>query len=114
METPKLEAATYRLPPQDTGGLEVHLDADGTHVRFSGDWDLSSAPRLREELDGVNAAAHVIFDFSEMAYIDSSTIRVLVEFKKRSSALHGTTAIYYGSNEKARRTMSISGVGALL
>ncbi len=86
---------------------------DGTHVTLVGDWDLSVAPRLRETLDAINAASHVIFDFSEMTYLDSSTMRVLVEFKKRSNSQLGTTAVFYGSNDRARRLMSISGVGAL-
>ena len=109
-----MEAATNHFPLEGSGELRVAADCDGVHVRLSGDWDLSSAPRLREELDAVNAAGHVIFDLSELSYIDSSTLRALVEFKKRSSAQKGTTAVYYGDNEKARRMMSISGVTALL
>ncbi len=106
-----MEAGTSRLV--DGGELLVSRSGDETRIGLRGDWDLSSAPRLREELDGVNAASPVIFDFSETTYLDSSTMRVLVEFKRRSSLQNGTTAVYYGDNEGARRIMSISGVGTL-
>ncbi len=107
-----MEAGTSRA--SDAVELLVLPSDEEIRIGLRGGWDLSSAPRLREELDGVNAASHVVFDFSETTYLDSSTIRVLVEFKRRSSSQKGTTAIYYGDNERARRIFSISGVGTLL
>jgi len=94
--------------------VSIQLGNDGTYVRLVGDWDLSVAPRLRETLDSINARLHVIFDLSETTYLDSSTLRVLAEFKRRSVGLAGSTAVYYGTNDRARRLMSVSGAGAFL
>jgi anti-anti-sigma factor len=85
-----------------------------TSVLLAGEWDLCEAPRLREALDAVNASQHVVFDLAGITYVDSSTLRVFVEFKQRSKSLGGTTALYYGGNERARRLMSLSGIGTLL
>lgn len=95
------------------GEVSVVGDARETRVSLRGDWDLSGAPRLREELDCVDAAHHVVFDLSHMTYLDSSAMRVLVEFKLRSNSQNGSTAIFYGDNERARRLLSIGGVGTL-
>ncbi len=87
---------------------------DGTtSVLLAGEWDLCEAPQLREALDGINAAQHVLFDLAGVTHLDSSTLRVFAEFKQRSKSLGGSTAIYYGGNERARNLMSVAGVATL-
>jgi anti-anti-sigma factor len=94
--------------------LIVERQEGTTCVMLFGDWDLCEAPRLREVLDGVNASEHVVFDLAAVTYVDSSTLRVFVEFKARSKNLGGSTAVHYGGNDGARRLMTVSGVGMLL
>ena len=94
--------------------LLVESQEGATSVVLAGDWDLCEAPRLREALDCVNASEHVVFDLTGISYLDSSALRVFVEFKRRSKSLGGSTAVYYGGNDRARRLMNISGVGTLL
>lgn len=94
--------------------LTIERRNGATSVLLAGEWDLCQASRLREALDGVNAAGHVLFDLTGVTYVDSSTLRVFVEFKQRSKNLGGTTALYYGGNDRARKLMSLSGVGTLL
>ena len=94
--------------------LTVESREGATSVQLCGDWDLCEAPRLREALDAINAAQHVVFDLKEITYVDSSTLRVFVEFKQRSKTLGGSTAVFYGGNDRARRLMSLSGVGTML
>lgn len=53
-------------------------------------------------------------DATSVSYVDSSTLRVFVEFKVRSKSVGGSTAVYYGGNDRARRLMGLSGVGTLL
>ena len=93
--------------------VSIEERGDGTSVLLAGEWDLSVAPQLRETLDGVNASKHVVFDLTGVSYVDSSTLRVFVEFKQRSKHLGGTTALFYGGNDRARKLMSLSGVGTL-
>lgn len=97
-----------------TPSVVVELEDGATSVLLAGEWDLCEAPRLREALDNVNAAAHVVFDLTGVTYVDSSTLRVFVEFKKRSKLLGGSTAVYYGGNDRARTLLSLSGVGIFL
>ena len=109
-----MEAGTERFTFSEMSDLLVAPSDGCMRVRFLGDWDLSTAPQLREALDSIDASGHVVFDFSELRYLDSSAMRVLIEFKKRSNSQLGSTAVYYGDNEKARRFMSISGVDTVL
>ncbi len=94
--------------------LTIERQDGATSVLLAGEWDLCEAPQLREALDGINASFHVVFDLTGVTYLDSSTLRVFAEFKQRSKQLGGSTAIYYGDNERARKLMGISGVGSLL
>ena len=94
--------------------LTIERQDGTTSVLLSGEWDLCEAPQLREALDGVNASQHVVFDLTGISYLDSSTLRVFAEFKQRSKSLGGSTAIYYGGNERARKLMSIVGIAAAL
>lgn len=108
-----MEAETDSRLSGAVGEVRVAADAGETRVSLRGDFDLSGAPRLREELDCVDAAKHVVFDLSGTTYLDSSAMRVLVEFKLRSNSQHGSTAIFYGENERARRLLSIGGIEPL-
>jgi anti-anti-sigma factor len=94
--------------------LTIERQDGETSVLLVGEWDLCEAPQLREALDGINAAQHVLFDFAGVTCLDSSTLRVFAEFKQRSKSLGGSTAVYYGANEQARKLMSLSGVATLL
>jgi anti-anti-sigma factor len=94
--------------------LTIEHQDGATSVLLVGGWDLCEAPQLREALDGINASQHVLFDLAGVTYLDSSTLRVFAEFKQRSKGLGGSTAIYYGGNELARKLMTLSGIGTLL
>lgn len=105
---------TYDSTLDASQASELIIDeTDQLRIVLEGDWDLCEAPRLREALDTVDARRKVIFDLSTTSYLDSSALRVLVEFKKRSLEMGGLTAIYYGENARAERVLSISGVGSL-
>ena len=85
--------------------LTIERQDGTTSVLLAGEWDLCEAPQLREALDGINAAEHVIFDLTGVTYLDSSTLRVFAEFKHRSKSLGGSTSMHYGNNELARRLL---------
>ena len=99
---------------QSGPSLTIERQEGATSVLLAGEWDLCEAPQLREALDGINAAQHVLFDFTGITYLDSSTLRVFAEFKQRSKCLGGSTAIYYGGNDRARTLMGLSGVARIL
>jgi anti-sigma B factor antagonist len=69
----------------DRFSLRVEEHEDGPVVRVSGELDLATAPRLEEclrDLDGQT----VTLDFSELTFIASSGLRVLLRRHKRHGA----------------------------
>ena len=94
--------------------LTIERQDGATSVLLAGEWDLCEAPQLREALDSINAAQHVLFDLTGITSLDSSTLRVFAEFKHRSMSLGGSTAVFYGGNDRARNLMGLSGVGRIL
>lgn len=59
-------------------------------VQLAGEHDLSTAPELRAELDRVLAdGASVVVDLSDVTFIDSSVVGVLLNAQRCSAALDG-------------------------
>jgi anti-anti-sigma factor len=57
--------------------METHV------VVFSGEYDIACMEQLREELDRLVAMERVILDFTDVTYIDSTTVGELVRLHKR-------------------------------
>jgi anti-anti-sigma factor len=66
--------------------LQTTIDriADRTIVRVRGDVDLATAPELCQALEPLGPTEQVTVDLSEVAFIDSSGLRVLLEFASDS------------------------------
>jgi|ERR1700677_3306153 anti-sigma B factor antagonist len=61
--------------------VEQSRDADGSPVvRLSGELDISNAHTLRETMEAVvgTSPSRLVFDLSELAFMDSSGIAVMV------------------------------------
>ena len=63
---------------------ELHVAVSGAdrryEVRLTGELDMSTAPQLREELSHLasEGGAHVTLDMSELAFVDSTGLSVLI------------------------------------
>lgn len=64
---------------------------DGTPVvQVGGDLDVCTAPRLKEALDGAAAqGSRVVLDLSDVHFIDSTALGVLVSAQQRARADDG-------------------------
>jgi anti-anti-sigma factor len=63
-------------------------------VELTGEHDLSTAPRLRTELDRVLAdGASVVVDLSRVSFIDSSVVGVLLNAHRSAADLVGQTLV---------------------
>lgn len=57
-------------------------------VGLSGELDLATAPRLRAELQAVEAsdAAEIVLDLADLSFIDSSGLQLIINAEARSRA----------------------------
>jgi anti-sigma B factor antagonist len=60
-------------------GLEVREDAGSGRLRLIGDLDLSTLEAFRSGVDDLTGPADVTLDLSELAFIDSSGIRAMLQ-----------------------------------
>lgn len=87
-------------------------DRDGTRtVRVSGEVDVSNASALREALDKAleDGSRDVVVDLSDVAYIDSTGIGVLVGASQRLAKADGTLRVANPQHNVAR-VLSLLGV----
>lgn len=80
-------------------------------VRLLGELDMSTAPQLREELLRVIAggARMVTVDLSELAFVDSTGLSVLITGLKRLRQQGGEMALR-SPNPGTRRVLEITGL----
>lgn len=66
------------------GSLTLKLEGPIVHARFQGEIDLSNVNELREELTGATPsdALGLLFDLSEVQYVDSSGLRLIQQLRE--------------------------------
>jgi anti-sigma B factor antagonist len=95
------------------GDLEVIVSSvDSQHeVRLLGELDMSTAPRLREELVRLasGGASVVTLDLSDLAFIDSTGLSVLITGLKRLRQQGGDLALR-SPTPGTRKVLEITGL----
>ncbi|MEO7367665.1 MAG: STAS domain-containing protein [Gemmatimonadaceae bacterium] len=83
-------------------------------VAISGSMDSTTSPEAQKSLDAILAGAKkVVLDFSQLDYISSAGLRVLLGAAKKLRASGGTLRIF-GLNQSVREVFEISGFSAIL
>jgi anti-sigma B factor antagonist len=84
-------------------------------VRVRGEIDVATSPRLKEHLTAVldQGAKFVTLDLSDLGFIDSSGLGVLVGAHKRLLESGGETMTLRGLQEPVRRVFEITGLTKL-
>lgn len=84
-------------------------------IAVCGEFDLATSPALQEELERVGspAAALVILDLSELEFIDSSCLSVVVGAHQRAAKDGWRFALVKGPPQ-VQHVMSLTGVAQLL
>ena len=78
----------------DEVGIEIDEGGSCTVVRVRGYLDVSTSPRLREKLNEVvPKASAVVLDLSEIEFLDSSALGVILNAWKHLQADGGTLAV---------------------
>lgn len=83
-------------------------------LRVDGEIDLYTAPRLREGLSNLVATGvkHVVLEASDVTFLDSTGLGVLVDGRKRLRAHDGSLALA-GGQERIVRLLSLTGLARL-
>jgi anti-anti-sigma factor len=91
--------------------LEIEAGSAETTVRAAGEIDLEAVPELRECL--ATLAGDVVVDLTEVSFVDSQAIGLLIaEHKRRVAA--GARLVVTGSSPMALRVFEITGVDRVL
>ena len=90
--------------------MTITNKADGTKrtIALAGRLDTVTSPELEAELNGLPAdVTELVLDFSELDYISSAGLRVLLSAQKRMNARGGMKVI--GVNETVGEVFEITG-----
>ena len=83
-------------------------------VAISGSLDSTTSPEAQKSLDAVlPGAKKVVLDFSELDYISSAGLRVLLGAAKHLRGSGGTLGMF-GLNQSVREVFEISGFSSIL
>lgn len=89
-------------------------DSAGWRVHVRGEIDIASSPRLKRQLEQVaDDDGPIVVDVSEMTFIDSSGLGVLVEILKRRRDAGLEPMRIQGVQEPVRRVFEITGLTSL-
>jgi anti-anti-sigma factor len=80
-----------------------------THLRWSGEIDITRVPQLRDEIMAVPTDRPVMLDLSTVSYMDSSGLGMLVLLRKRL-ARSGAAVTLVDVQPQVRRVLDITGM----
>jgi len=92
--------------------LEKEQNGSRLTIRLGGRLVTNSSPQLDAEITDLTGITELIFDFSELDYISSSGLRVLLGTQKRISKT-GTMKVI-GANETIMEVFDISGFSQII
>lgn len=101
-----------------TGEIALERDGDGFAViSVSGEHDLSTAPELREQLDGlIDGGEAAVIDLTDATFVDSSILGAILDARRRAGEAGIGFAVAQGTNgaEAVSRVLDITGLRAEL
>jgi anti-anti-sigma factor len=91
--------------------IDVRREEDAVVLELHGELDLAGAPLLQEELASLDeeAPALLILDLEDLAFIDSSGLRVILSAHERAKERGQSLALTPGS-QQVQRLLEIAGV----
>ncbi len=96
-------------------GITTSRSGDYTVVAVSGEVDIYSAPQLDAVLSELIAAGQValVVDLTEVGFLDSTGLGVLVKALKRCREANGSVAVVT-QGERVLRVFAITGLDAVI
>jgi anti-anti-sigma factor len=122
-----VERSSGAAPPRHTGGdgeedlsgarLTVRIDRAGANlsvVALSGELDLSTIPLLEKRLLGeVRAKRNVVVDLSDLSFIDSSGIGLLIQAFRATGGERAMHTVFTEGSQ-VDRVFELTGIGTAL
>lgn len=94
--------------------MKIEKTVEKLTVKLTGRLDTTTAPQLEEELKGhVEEATELTLDFSDLEYISSAGLRVLL-WANKSMVKHEGTMVIQGANDEVREIFTITGFAEVL
>ena len=93
--------------------VEVTEASGSTVVRVRGELDLATAPQLDEALGGIDPGGHVVVNLSEVGFLDSSGLAVLLQARQRLGAADGAELRLVVSRPSILRVLEVTGLMAV-
>ena len=94
-------------------GIELNVEKNGGQAVVSvvGEIDLTSAPRLDDEVTGLieGATKDLVIELGGVSFMDSTGLRVLLKASKLLGSTGGTLTLR-GPSEPVRRLLEVSGL----
>lgn len=94
-------------------GIELSISEQGAQAVVSvvGEIDLTSAPRLDEEVTGLieGSAKELVIELGGVSFMDSTGLRVLLKASKLLGS-NGGTLVLRDPSEPVRRLLEVSGL----
>jgi anti-sigma B factor antagonist len=106
------DALRHYNPPVATElSINRRDEAGGVVLALSGELDVVSAPELELCLNEVMAEAHarVVLDLSELAFVDSAGVSVLIKAKQDAES-NGRTLVLGQPTEQVHRVFALVGL----
>jgi anti-sigma B factor antagonist len=103
---------SFRLSVPDDFGVDVTADGGDLTVAVRGELDVLTAPFLWEQMEPAlgDVTGSLVFDFSELAFIDSMGLGVIVRAQSRLRGEQpGRQVIIRNPNAHARKVFEITG-----
>ena len=96
-------------------GFHAGADVDGVTIQLHGELDMATAPRLGRVLDEAldTMPDAVRLDLSELTFVDSTGIRVLITACRRAKD-QNCSVILHAPREHVLRTLKLTGVDRLI
>jgi anti-anti-sigma factor len=96
-----------------TPGIQTSLTPreGGSLLRVEGEVDLLSAPELEAALaEGIQLGGTLVADLTEVSFIDSTGLRVLLEARDRAATGGGELRLAIAEGGAVQRLLTLSGV----
>jgi len=109
--------ASFRLSVPDNFGVDISADAGDVVVAVRGELDVLTAPFLWEQIEPVlpTVTGKLVLDFTDLSFIDSMGLGVLVRAQSRMRGEESERQIVIRNpNAHSRKVFEITGLDRVL